>query len=74
MEMLPNMGPAYTKAFTGVYPEIALKHRIHFIPFFLEGVAGNRLYNQLDQIHPNAKGYTRVVEHIYPHIVTVIKK
>ena len=38
------------------------------IPFFLEGVAGERRYNQSDMIHPNAEGYRRIVDHIYPWV------
>jgi acyl-CoA thioesterase-1 len=73
MKMLPNMGPEYSKAFTRVYPEIAQKHAIPLIPFFLEGVAGDPRFNQPDGLHPTAKGYRRIVDHIYPHVLKVIK-
>lgn len=32
-----------------------------FIPFFLEGVGGDRSLNQADAIHPTKEGYTRIV-------------
>ena len=73
MKMLPNMGPEYSKAFTRVYPEIAQKHAIPLIPFFLEGVAGDPRFNQPDRLHPTAKGYLRIVDHIYPYVLNVIK-
>jgi acyl-CoA thioesterase I len=73
MKMLPNMGPEYSKAFTRVYPEVAQKHAIPMIPFFLEGVAGDPRFNQPDRLHPTAKGYRRVVDHIYPYVLNVIK-
>jgi len=73
MKMLPNMGPEYSKAFTRVYPEIAQKHAIPLIPFFLEGVAGDPRFNQPDRLHPTAKGYRRIVDHIYPYVLNVIK-
>ena len=73
MKMLPNMGPEYSKAFTGVYPEIAQKHAIPLIPFFLEGVAGDPRFNQPDRLHPTEKGYRRIVDHIYPYVLNVIK-
>jgi acyl-CoA thioesterase-1 len=73
MKMLPNMGPEYSKAFMGVYPEIAQKHAIPLIPFFLEGVAGDPRFNQPDRLHPTAKGYRRIVERIYPYVLNVIK-
>ncbi len=73
MKILPNMGPEYSKAFTHVYPEIAQKHAISLIPFFLEGVAGNPRFNQPDRSHPTAKGYRCIVDHIYPYVLNVIK-
>jgi acyl-CoA thioesterase-1 len=73
MKMLPNMGPEYSKAFTRVYPEIAQKHEIPLVPFFLEGVGGDPRFNQSDRLHPTAKGYRRIVDHIYPYVLNVIK-
>ncbi len=73
MKILPNMGPEYSKAFARVYPEIAQKHAIPLIPFFLEGVAGDPRFNQPDRLHPTAKGYSRIVERIYPYVLNVIK-
>jgi acyl-CoA thioesterase-1 len=72
MKMLPNMGPEYTKAFSRVYPEIAQKHSIPLFPFFLEGVAGDPRFNQPDRLHATAKGYRRIVDHIYPYVLDVI--
>jgi acyl-CoA thioesterase I len=74
MKMLPNYGPKYTKEFARVYPEIADKHRIPLIPFFLEGVAGEIKLNQPDGIHPTARGYKILVDHIYPHVLDAVLK
>jgi len=73
MKMLPNLGPEYTREFSEVYPEIARKHDIPLIPFFLEGVAGNPRLNQPDRLHPTSEGYRRIVEHIYPYVLEAIK-
>lgn len=73
MKMLPNLGPVFTRAFTDIYPEITQKHAIPLIPFFLEGVAGDPQYNQPDRLHPTAEGYRRIVDHIYPYVLTAIK-
>ncbi len=72
MLMLPNLGPDYTRAFAEIYPRIAEKHDVIFIPFFLEGVAGQADLNQSDKLHPNAVGYTRIVETVYPFVVEAI--
>ena len=74
MLMLPNLGPDYTQAFSEIYPQIAEKHGIIFIPFFLEGVAGQADLNQPDKLHPTVDGYARIVETIYPYVVTAIER
>ena len=74
MLMLPNLGPTFTKAFGEIYPRVASKYDILFIPFFLEGVAGREAFNQADRLHPNADGYARIVETVYPYAVTAIQR
>lgn len=74
MKMLPNLGPAYVKEFERVYPEMADKHQIPLIPFFLKGVAGEVKLNQPDGIHPTAEGYTVIVDHIYPYVLEAVLK
>jgi acyl-CoA thioesterase-1 len=74
MQMLPNLGPDYTRAFSQIYPWIAEKHDVIFIPFFLEGVAGSDTLNQPDKLHPTADGYARIVETIYPYVIKAIKR
>jgi len=73
MKMLPNLGPEYVKAFARIYPEVARKYAIPLMPFFLEDVAGDPRFNQPDGLHPTAKGYRRIVDHIYPYVLDVIK-
>ncbi|MBR9985821.1 MAG: arylesterase [Desulfosarcina sp.] len=74
MLMLPNLGPEYTRAFSDIYPNIAEKYGVIFIPFFLEGVAGEAHLNQPDKMHPTADGYTRIVETVYPYVVRAIER
>ena len=68
MKMVRNLGIHYTRAYDSIYPQIAREFDLVLIPFFLEGVAGQAYLNQSDGIHPNAKGYRKVVEHIYPFV------
>ena len=39
-----------------------------FIPFLLDGVAGNAGLNQADGIHPNAAGSKRVADLVWPYV------
>jgi acyl-CoA thioesterase-1 len=45
-----------------------------FIPFFLEGVAGNPDLNREDGIHPNAEGYRKVADHVQPYVEKAIER
>jgi len=73
MKMLPNLGPAYARAFESVYPQIAEKYQVTYMPFFLQGVAGEKTLNQPDGIHPTAKGYEIIVNNLFPHVLDAIK-
>lgn len=68
MKMVWNLGPAYTSEFNRIYPELAAEKGLIFIPFFLEGVAATREYNQEDGLHPNPAGYRIIAETILPYL------
>ena len=61
MEAPPNYGASYTSEFRNVFRDLAREHDVAFLPFFLDGVAGNSALNQRDGIHPNPEG-ARVIE------------
>lgn len=74
MQMLPNLGPEYTRAFTTIYPRVAQKHQVVFMPFFLKGVAADTDLNQPDRIHPTAQGYARITDNLYPYVLEAIER
>lgn len=65
MEAPPNMGQDYTNAFRQVYSELAKENELIFIPFILEGVAGNPELNLPDGIHPTEEGHQIVAELVW---------
>jgi acyl-CoA thioesterase-1 len=69
MKLPPNYGEEYTTRFVELYPELARKHGVPLIPFFLEGVAAKTSLNQADGIHPTGEGYRVIVE----NLVTTLK-
>ena len=68
MRAAPNLGPDYARAFEGMYPALARKHRVPLYPFFLDGVAANRALIQRDGLHPNARGVQVIVARILPAV------
>ena len=56
MEAPTNHGPIYKLQFRKAFRDLADDHDVAFVPFFLEGVAGNPALNISDGIHPNPEG------------------
>lgn len=73
MKLPPNLGITHTEAFASLYGNLAKTHNVILIPFFLDNVAGVQRLNLPDGLHPTEKGYDKVMENVYPHIVKAIK-
>ena len=74
MQIYDNLGNDYVKAFSDIYPKLAKEYNVAFIPFFLEGVGGDKSLNQADAIHPTKEGYTRIVnDNILPVLTPTIE-
>jgi acyl-CoA thioesterase-1 len=65
MMMPANMGESYVRRFAAIYPELAKKNDLVFVPFILEGVGGVPALNQADRIHPNARGHAIIAQHLW---------
>jgi acyl-CoA thioesterase I len=70
----PNMGQDYTNAFNPIFPQLAKQYDASLYPFFLDGVVTERALMLDDNIHPNAKGVSRVVERLSPLVESVLKE
>ena len=66
MQLPPNYGPRYTKAFTEVYSLLAKEKNVPLVPFFLEGVGGNPELMQADQLHPSVGAQGKLLENVWP--------
>jgi acyl-CoA thioesterase I len=65
MKVPPNMGAEYSQAFERVFTELAKSNKAVFLPFLLEGVAGNPKLNLPDGIHPNVEGHKIVAKNVW---------
>lgn len=74
MEAPPNLGEDYRDAFRAAFIRLARDYRdaVIWVPFLLEGVAGQPHLNQADGIHPNEKGAQIIADLLYPKLRTVI--
>lgn len=74
MEAPPNYGPEYTRAFRNVYSELATEYKVRFIPFLLQGVAGDASLNQADGIHPNVRGAQIVADLVWAELEPALRR
>jgi len=64
MKIPPNYGRSYADGFAALFPALAKRHGVLFMPFLLEGVAADPRYNQPDGIHPNAEGHKKTASSV----------
>ena len=74
MKALPNYGEDYMREFETVFPSLAEKYNLAFLPFLLEGVAGEREHTQPDGLHPVASGYRIVTDLVWEHLEPMLEK
>jgi acyl-CoA thioesterase-1 len=74
MQMPPNLGEDYTRAFRNIYPELAATNHAALVPFLLEGVGGKPQLNQPDHIHPTAEGHKIVADNVWKVLRPLLEK
>lgn len=74
MQMLQNLGPAYTREFEAIYPAVAEERQVILVPFFLKQVAGDPALNLPDGIHPSPEGQRLVTQTVFPFVLEAIRK
>jgi acyl-CoA thioesterase I len=65
MEVPPSMGGQFANEFRVIFRELVQENNIHFVPFLLEGVAGERQLNLPDGVHPTAEGHKIMTETVW---------
>lgn len=65
MEAPPNMGESYTRRFRAIFHELAEENDVIFLPFILEGVAGEADLNLPDGIHPTEEGHKILADNVW---------
>ncbi len=73
MQMPPNLGPDYTRAFQEIYPAVAQATKSTLVPHLLEGVGGRPEMNQADQIHPTPAGHQVLASNVWAVLKPVLE-
>jgi acyl-CoA thioesterase I len=74
MQVPPNYGAAYARAFQDVFQDVARRTGAALMPFLLDGVAADPRLNLPDGIHPNAAGHWAIAEHVWPHLLALLTR
>jgi acyl-CoA thioesterase-1 len=69
MQVPPNYGAQYAAEFSTMYAEVAKRHKVALVPFFLKGVAdadnADALF-QSDRIHPVEAAHPIMLGNVWP--------
>jgi acyl-CoA thioesterase-1 len=66
MQIPPNYGERYTKAFAAIFPELAEDFNTRLVPFFLDGIYDQPDMMQDDEIHPTASAQGQLLDNVWP--------
>ena len=74
MRIPPNYGPVYTREFFDAYQQLAKDYKLPIVPFFLDGVAGNRNLVLDDNLHPSAAAQERLLDNVWTELEPLLGK
>ncbi len=73
VQLPPNYGPTYTKAFSDSFSLLADKYDVALVPSMLLGFEDDPNYFQADQIHPSADAQVLILNNVWPTIYQLLK-
>ena len=72
MQIPPNYGYRYTRAFQGLFEEVAAARKVPVVPSFLEDVGVQPGLMQDDGIHPNARAQPMLLDTLWPFVEALL--
>ncbi|MBO6852053.1 MAG: arylesterase [Marinobacter sp.] len=73
MQIPPNYGERYTRAFAGIFPKLADQYDTALVEFFLDGIYDQEGMMQGDGIHPTAEAQGQLLANIWPQLESLLK-
>ena len=74
MQLPPNYGAAYNKRFRAIYHNIADRLNVNLSEFILRDIAEHPELMQADGIHPVQAAQARILENIWPSLLTLMRE
>jgi acyl-CoA thioesterase-1 len=73
MRLPPNFGPQYTQRFAALFPDLAKRHQVAYLPFLLAPIADERNNFQADNMHPVAAVQGKLRDYVLPALVPLLR-
>ncbi len=73
MRLPPNFGPQYTQRFAALFPDLAKRHQVAYLPFLLAPIADQRGNFQADNMHPVAAVQGKLRDYVLPALVPLLR-
>ena len=76
MQVPPNYGADYSRAFAQTFVEVAKAKKTALVPFLLKGVGDvpdSQKWFQSDRIHPNAQAQPLLLANVWPQLVRLLR-
>jgi acyl-CoA thioesterase-1 len=74
MRIPPNYGPAYTGDFHQLFGDLARRHGLPLVPFFLDGIALDDSLMLEDGLHPNAAAQPKLLEQVWRPLAPLLPR
>ncbi|SDX14279.1 arylesterase [Marinobacter mobilis] len=72
IQIPPNYGPRYTALFADIYSNLADRHDIALVPFFLKGIYDQAGMMQGDGIHPTTEAQGTLLDNVWPQLEALL--
>ncbi|WP_228062582.1 arylesterase [Lysobacter sp. H23M47] len=72
MQMPPNLGASYTRAFEQNYRTLANRFNVALLPFLLQPIAADRDAYQDDNLHPTAAAQPQLRDHVWTALAPLL--
>jgi len=69
-----NMNLAEASRFNSLFPELANRYKVAYLPYLLKGVEGVWYNNQFDGIYPNEDGHKVIAETLHIPVTEMLRK